>query len=186
MSFTKLLPFALFVGFQAVVIQIFDQILAPTMPPLGNHGFGWIAFTAWAMYFLAGCTVKDGVRTFMGYGIGILSSIGIFLLAGTLGGLGFGFLSIPVALGVVVVIMVSLEIAPALINFVPSTFIGAGVFFGFMSYVEGATFSSAAYTQLIYCLLGLCFGYTSISFRVWYENSLKRADSGSSVSKEGA
>ena len=95
-------------------------------------------------------------------------------------------MSIPVALGVMVVLMVSLEIAPSLINFVPSTFIGAGVFFGFMSYIEGATFSSAAYTQLIYCLIGLCFGYTSISFRIWYENYLKSVGGGSSISKEEA
>ncbi|MNW15386.1 hypothetical protein D3C71_2138720 [compost metagenome] len=48
-------------------------------------------------------------------------------------------------------------------------FVGAGVYFGFMSYIEAATYTGAAITELIYCALGLLFGYVTVTFRGWYE-----------------
>jgi hypothetical protein len=38
-----------------------------------------------------------------------------------------------------------------------------------MSYVPGATFTSAAITELVYCAIGLIFGYVTVSLRVAYE-----------------
>lgn len=174
MSFSKFFPIALFIGFQCIILQSIDQLLSPLMPPVGNVGFGWIAFQAWAMYFLAGCNLKDAARTFFGYGIGILGSIAIFLLAGKCGMLGF--MNVPVVLAGVVTIMILLERAPTMLNFVPAFFVGAGAYFGFMSYIPGATFETAAFTELVYCLLGLASGYTTVTFRVWYESTLKGSD----------
>lgn len=176
MSYSKFLPIALFIGFQAFAIQIVDQLLSPMMPPLGNVGFGWIAFQAWAMYFLAGCNVKDGVRSFMGYGLGVLASIAIMTMGGSFAGLGFW--AMPLVLMILVPVVISFEQAPSMINFVPAIFVGAGVFFAFMSYIPGATFATAALTEMTYCVIGLIFGYVTVATRGWYENSIKTSSPG--------
>ena len=56
-----------------------------------------------------------------------------------------------------------------MINFVPAVFVGAGVFFGIMSYIPGATFGNAFISEGIYALIGLVFGWLTITFRGWYE-----------------
>ncbi len=169
MTAKKYLPIAVFIGVQAFVIQIIDQILCRYVPPLGNFGFGWVAFQAWAVYFMAGCTPKNGVRAFMGYFIGMIASIAIIAGSGSLGG-NLGFFATPVVLLVLVPIILYLDIAPELFNFVPAVFVGAGVYFGCMTYVPGATFGNILVTESIYCVLGLLFGYTTVKFRGWYES----------------
>ena len=166
MKFSKFIIIPLFIAFLAFTMQAIDQAISKFFPPAGNGGFAWIAFQAWAMYFLAGCTPKNGVRTFLGYVIGILASIAIMTLGPALS--GFGFWAFPAAVFVVVVPVICLEKVKWL-DFVPSIFVGAGVFFGFMSYIKGATFGSAAVSELFYCLFGLVYGYLTVSFRVWYE-----------------
>lgn len=56
-----------------------------------------------------------------------------------------------------------------MVNFVPAVFVGAGVFFGIMSYIPGATFQNAFWAEGIYCGIGLLFGAVTILFRGWYE-----------------
>ncbi|MCX6868935.1 MAG: DUF1097 family protein, partial [Verrucomicrobia bacterium] len=79
----------LFIAFQAFTMMV----IAPFIPGadkvlLGAPGLiTWIAFQAWAMYFLAGCTPKMGAKTFAGYAGGILASIAIFELNGVLSSL---------------------------------------------------------------------------------------------------
>jgi hypothetical protein len=53
---------------------------------------------------------------------------------------------------------------------------GAGVFFGFMSYVPGATYTAAASTELIYCAVGLFYGFITVKFRGAYENSVQKKE----------
>jgi len=173
MKLSRFLPIAIFIGFQALVIQIVDQLLAPVLPPGGNAGFGWIAFQAWAMYFLAGCSLEGGVKAFAGYASGVVASILIMLLGGALGSLGFW--AFPVALLILVPPVICLELAPWALSFVPAVFIGAGVFFGFMTYIKAASFGGAALTELVYCLIGLLFGLVTVRFRGWYESSLREA-----------
>lgn len=185
MNAKKYFPIALFIGIQAFAIQIIDQLLGPVMPPLGNGGFGWIAFQAWACYFLAGGTVKGGVRSFIGYFIGMVASIAIIAGAGFAGGLGF--FATPVVLLVLVPILLYLDIAPELFNLVPAVFIGAGAFFGFMTYVPGATFSIALISEGVYCVLGLVFGWATCTFRGWYEKKyVNTAQAKISMNKESA
>lgn len=167
MTAKKYLPIALFIGVQAFLIQIVDQLLHTAMPPTGNGGFGWIAFQAWAVYFLAGGTVKGGVRGLIGYVIGMVASIAILAGSGLVGTLGF--FATPLVLLVLVPIILYLDIAPELFNLVPAVFIGAGVFFGFMTYVPGATFTAAFISEGVYCVIGLIFGWGTCTFRGWYE-----------------
>ena len=163
----KYFPIALFIGIQAFIIQIIDQVLCVNVPPAGNAGFGWIAFQAWAVYFLAGGTIKGGVKAFIGYFLGIIASIVIITSAGYVGFLGF--LSVPIVLLIIVPFILYLDQAPDYFNFVPAVFVGAGVFFGCMTYVPGATFTGIAITESVYVILGLIFGWGTVTFRGWYE-----------------
>ena len=68
----------------------------------------------------------------------------------------------PLVLLVLVPIILYLDIAPEMINFVPAVFVGAGVFFGIMSYIPGATFGNASSARDL-CLIGLVFGWLTIT-----------------------
>lgn len=158
---------ALFIGVQAFAIQILDQVLCQFVPPAGNFGFGWIAFQAWAMYFLSGGSIKGGVKSAIGYFIGIIASIAIITLSGVFAGLGFW--ATPVALIILVPIIMHVDQGPELIAYSAAVFVGAGAYFGFMTYVPGATFTGALITEMVYCVVGLLFGFVTISFMTWYK-----------------
>ena len=78
-----------------------DQLLYTSVPPEGNVGFSWISFQSWAVYFLAGCTVRGGIKAFIAYAIGIAASIVIMVLGGAMTP-ALGFFAVPVAVGVIV------------------------------------------------------------------------------------
>lgn len=167
MKFSKFIIIPLFIALQAFTMQAIDQWISGFFSPAGNGGFGWIAFQAWAMFFIAGCTVTGGIKTFLGYASGIVASIAIMLLGGALGG-ALGFWAFPAAVFAIVVPVICLEKVKWL-DYVPSVFVGAGVFFGFMTYIQGATFGGAAVSILFYCLFGLVYGFITVKFRGWYE-----------------
>ncbi len=172
MTFKKFIAIPFIIALLAATIQIVDQVLNLHVEPVGNVGFGWIAFQAWAMYFLAGCDLKGGLRTLIGYVMGIVASIAIMVLGGKFAGMGF--YAVPVAVFLVVIPVIFLEKVKWL-DFVPAIFIGAGAFFAFMSYVPNATFAVAAKTELIYCVLGLFYGYITIALRGAYEKKVSGA-----------
>ena len=82
-----------------------------------------------------------------------------------------GFFSVPLAVCVVAFILIFFE-RTTWFNLVPSMFIGAGVYFAFMSYVPNVTFVNAAITEMVYCILGLIFGVITITLRTRYEKRL--------------
>ncbi len=166
MTAKKYLPIALFIGLQAAVLQAIDQTICAGIIPLAAGG-GWVSFQAWAVYFLAGGTPKNGLRALIGYVLGMAASIAILFCGGQLGSLGFW--AMPLVLLVLVPIILYLDIAPELFNLVPAVFVGAGVFFGIMSYIPGATFSNTFLSETVYCVIGLIFGWMTITFRGWYE-----------------
>ncbi len=155
------------IGILAFLIQVLDQWLSPMMQPSGNVGFSWISFQAWAVYFFAGGTVKGGIKAFLAYAVGIGASILIMLLGGAMNP-ALAFWSVPLAVGIIAFMVIFFEKVEWL-SLIPALFIGAGAFFAFMSYVPGATFTSAAITELVYCAIGLMFGYATVSLRVAYE-----------------
>lgn len=166
MKFSQFILIPIMVAFLAFTIQILDQLIAGFMPVENNVGFGWIAFIAWAMYFMAGCNIEGGKKTFFGYIAGIVASVAIMELGGSLATLGF--FAFPVAVFFVVIPCICLERIPPF-DFVPALFVGAGTFFGFMSYVGGATYVSATITELVYCAIGLVYGLVTIVLRGRYE-----------------
>ena len=170
MALKKFIVIPLIIGVLAFFIQIIDQLLAPLMSPSPNNGFCWIAFQAWAVYFLAGCNIKGGIKALIGYATGIAASIVIMELAGVCGSLGF--FSVPLAVGFIAFCLIFFE-RTTLFNLIPAMFIGAGAFFAFMSYIPGATYVNAAITEIVYCILGLTFGAVTIIIRTAYEKQLK-------------
>ena len=166
MTAKKYFPIALFIGIQAAVLQAIDQAICAGIVPLLAGG-GWVSFQAWAVYFMGGGTIKNDIRALIGYVIGMAASIAILFCGGQLGSLGFW--AMPLVLLVLVPIILYLDIAPEMFNFVPAVFVGAGVFFGVMSYIPGATFANTFISEGIYCLIGLVFGWMTIAFRSWYE-----------------
>ena len=169
MKFAKHTPIALFVGLQACVIQIIDNLLHGMLAPEGNVGFSWVSFLAWATYFMAGCTIFNGVRSFFGFIIGIVASIAIITM-GSGAFASLGFFAFPIAILIIAWLLFYLELAPSLISFVPAVYIASGAFFGCMNYVPGAPFGGIFVTEMVYLTLGLIFGWMTIAFRQWYEN----------------
>ena len=170
MSLKKILVLPLIVAVLAFLIQIIDQLLCTFMPPVPNVGFCWIAFQAWAVYFFAGGNVKGGIKSLIGYAIGIIASILIFNLAGVFGFLGY--FGVAAAVGIVACALLFLE-NTTWTNLIPAMFIGAGAFFAFMSYVPGATYVNAAITEIVYCVLGLFFGFATLTLQAAFNKEKK-------------
>ena len=186
MSFAKFFPISLFIAAQAAIMMIIEPRL---------KFVSWISFQAWAMYFLAGCNIKMGIKTFVGYFMGIVASVAIMEGAGFFGGMGIGSATVPANLWLsvfaVVVLVICSEKVPG-IDFIPAWFIGAGVFFGLMNldnfpdtakqidkYIQssGKLMWSAA--------MGLFFGYVTVTFRTWYEKKfMPKKEESSDVSEE--
>lgn len=167
MDFKKFIIIPVFIAFLAAGFIVLDQMISPYMPIADNKGFGWVTFQAWAMYFLAGCTVKGGARTFLGYVLGVLSAILIIKLAGFAGSTGFW--AVPLAVLVMVIPMCSMERAHSVIDFVPAIFVSSAVFFAFGQIYPATTMTASATTILIYCAIGMILGFITISIRTAYE-----------------
>jgi len=185
MTFGKFMLIPLFIAFQAFTMMV----IAPFIPGadkvlLGAPGLiTWIAFQAWAMYFLAGCTPKMGAKTFAGYAGGILASIAIFELNGVLSSLNSAPIpwGLCVAVFVVVIPVIMMEKVPGL-DFIPAYFIGAGVFFALMTHggkPEGmcttSWYGTAALAELVACAIGLVYGWITVTVRVCYTNKVTPA-----------
>ena len=182
LSFGKYIFIPIFIAFQAFTMMA----ITPYVPLNGTVAGGlglmtWVSFQAWAMYFLAGCTPKMGAKTLIGYGGGIVASIAIFELAAVFAGMNAGVNAwgLYLAVFLVVIVVISMEKVPWL-DFVPSYFLGAGVFFGLMTYLkqpEGvemgkyAWYGTVAVAEMVACALGLIYGAITVVFRRWYEGT---------------
>ncbi len=174
MPLRKFIVIPLIVAALAFLIQCVDQVLHVYAFPFENAGFGWIAFISWAMYFMAGCTVNGGIKVFLNYISGIIASVAIMTMGGQFAP-ALGFFAFPVAVFIVVIFCILLE-KTEWFNFIPALFVGAGTYFGFMSYVPGATFLNAGITEMIYCTLGLIFGYATVYLRGNYEAHVEKQE----------
>ena len=173
MDFKKFIVIPVYIAVLAAGFIVLDQVISPYMPITTKNGFGWVTFQAWAMYFMAGCTVKGGARTFLGYVLGVLSAILIIELAGVLGSPGFW--AFPMAVLVMVIPMCSMERAHSLIDFVPAIFVSSAVYFAFTQiYPATTTKTSMAVTILVYCGIGMILGYITISIRAAYEKMVAK------------
>ncbi|MEG0961570.1 MAG: DUF1097 domain-containing protein [Lachnospiraceae bacterium] len=165
MKIIKYLGGPLIIAILAFICQITDQVLGPMMPI--GVGFGWVAFQAWASYFIAGCNVKGGIKAFAALVTGMIASMAILGFGGVLSG-SLGFWAFPIAILILVVPTIATE-KVELLNLTPIVFIGAGAFFAIMTYVPEATFATAFICETVYCLLGLVLGFLTIVIRGAYD-----------------
>ncbi len=182
MSFKQFIVIPIIIAVLACIMQAIDQWLAgnTVVGKLLAGGGSWIAFQAWACYFLGGCNVRGGVKAFLAYFIGIAASIFIMKLGGTLAGAGLGFWAVPIAVLIVVVPCICCE-RVELLDYLPALFVGAGAYFGIMGYISGSpavspefvgNFYAFGAVELFYCTFGLVWGYITVTLRVAYEKSL--------------
>lgn len=176
MKFSKYVVGPIIVAILAALMQVIDQFLAANtiVGSLLAGGGSWIAFQAWACYFLGGCNIKGGAKALISYAIGIVASVAIMLLGGVFG----GFWGVPLAILIIVVPCICCE-RVELLNYVPALFVGAGAYFGIMGYIAGGvaapytgSFLAFGLVELFYCVFGLVWGWLTIVLRGAYEKSL--------------
>jgi hypothetical protein len=178
----------LFVVSCGLALQAAILVLINGFIPKITHGMDmmWIAFQAWAVYFVAGCTPMNGLKAWIGYLTGIIASIAIIQLMGVPGIKGIPFvagMNFTMALAVFIVVIPAI-MTENLKNMVPALFIGSGAFFATLGHaalteaVPGGCMTTkflyATQAELIYCALGLCFGYITVFWRGKYEASLAK------------
>ncbi|MCF7847473.1 MAG: DUF1097 family protein [Kiritimatiellales bacterium] len=194
MSFKQFIVIPIFIAFQAFIMMAIAPYV-PGNPHIGGGGLlTWVAFQAWAMYFMSGfppwndketgpCPRMAG-KTILGYIGGIIASIAIFEL-----GKALAFLNCSAAPGglytavfIVVVVVICFERIPPF-NFIPAWFVGAGVYFGLMSLAGGfkpegmgtwGWYGAVALAEIVACVVGLAFGWATVAFRVKYETKLAK------------
>jgi len=175
MTFKQFFPIPLFISVLATTLVLLDLQPNPLIP----HLWTWISFQAWAMYFLAGCTLKGGAKVFLGYLGGALASMAIMKLIGVINQeipQLAGTPALAISVFVVVIAVISAERVP-MFNFVPAWFIGAGVYFGVMNLEKGATHPSTTIHLMVSCAVGLVYGVVTVLIRTKYEAWLKARSS---------
>ena len=164
---------------QAFILVVLNAFI----PILAGADYIWIAFQAWAVYFLAGCSPKGGIKAFIGYATGIAASIAIIELIGML-----SFLPSPAGINFAMALAVFIVVIPAIMseafkNMIPALFIGSGAFFGLSGLMHGEGLTgwelhfAVARVELVYCAVGLLFGYITVFWRGKYEASLSKKGS---------
>ena len=172
------------IAVQAAILVLLNAFI----PKLCNGmDMMWISFQAWAMYFMAGCTPRDGGKVFIGYFTGIAASIAIIKLMGVPGIKALpsvGGMNLVMAAAVFIVVIPAI-MTENLQNFVPALFVGSGAFFatlgsqalaGVLPADAGANTPLLFATQavLVYCLVGQIFGWITVTLRGKYEASLTK------------
>jgi len=176
MSFKQFFLIPVGISVLATILMGMDLVKIPALHP-------WIVFQAWAMYFMAGCTLKGGGKVMLGYLGGAVASVAIMELAGVFFGWGLGKAAILPAVFIVVIPVISAERVPGF-DFVPAWFVGAGVFFGVMGFKTSlkawpadmshwAKYGTTAADLMVSCAVGMVFGVVTVYLRGKYEGWVK-------------
>lgn len=178
MKFSKFIIIPIMIAALAAIVQCIDQyLMGSALLPLGPS-FGWITFQAWAVYFFAGCNIQGGIRAFAAYFTAMVASAAIIALGMWFDSLGLGFWAFPLSLLILVIPVICLE-RVKYFDMIPALFIGAGAFFALMTlatFDPGDSlcdqFIKSGTVELIYCTVGLIFGWITVTLRVKYEKSV--------------
>ena len=167
MTFKQYFPITVMIAIIAFFLVLVNLLFTKVIFAGGIQYFVmWIAFQAWAMYFMNGCNPTGGMKVFIGYLGGTAASIAIMTMGGWFKCLGD--MATPVAVLIVVVPVICAGRVP-IINCVPAWFVGAGVFFGLKTHIPNLEHSDAAMMNLLSCLVGLIFGWITIVCQGKYE-----------------
>ena len=176
MPFSRFIVFPIFVAAQAASMMLVARFIRVGPGSVDSPAalMTWIAFQAWAMYFLGGGTVKMAGKTAIGYAGGIIASVAIFKLTGVFTGVMGGYWGLALAVFCVVIPVMCAE-RVEILNFIPAWFLGAGVFFA-LAGIHGpdtmAGYFQIAAPEMIACVVGLLYGYCTVTFRTWYEKKV--------------
>jgi hypothetical protein len=159
---------------QAAILVLLNAFI----PQWAGTDAMWIAFQAWAMYFLAGCTLLGGIRAFIGYATGIAASIAIIELMNVP---GINALPMVNGMNIAMAVAVFIVVIPAIMsenlkNMVPALFVGSGAFFALSTIMAKPGWEghlAVAQAELVYCAVGLLFGFITVFWRGQYEARLK-------------
>ncbi|MBL7114443.1 MAG: DUF1097 domain-containing protein [Kiritimatiellae bacterium] len=201
MSFGKFIIIPILLGVQAAILMLIGKFIPGSTAAVGGPGLLiFVTFQAWAVYFAAGCTPKNGVKVLLAYASGIAASIAIMLMGDAMAPmLGSAeapnyYLSYALAVFIIVIPAISLERVP-MFDFIPGLFIGSGMFFAIMTLggtvgVNEAgeavkigiahdmpSFMSVAVPELIACAVGQVFGFITVLWRGAYEKAVTPAAS---------
>ena len=199
MPFGKFIVIPILLGVQAAILMLIAKFIPGSTAAVGGPGLlVFVTFQAWAVYFAAGCTPKNGLKVFLAYVSGIVASILIMMMGDRMAVL-FGsaeapnfYIAYAVAVFIIVIPAISLERVP-MFDFIPGLFIGSGMFFAIMTLgggvdiVDGvatkvpiphnmAGFMSAAMPELIGCAVGQLFGFITVTWRGLYEAKVSGGD----------
>ncbi|MCL1920480.1 MAG: DUF1097 domain-containing protein [Kiritimatiellaeota bacterium] len=170
-----------------LALQAFILVLLNAfIPKAAGADAMWIAFQAWAVYFLSGCNPMGGVKAWIGYATGIAASIAIIELMGVPGLKDIqpvGGMNIVMAIAVFIVVIPAI-MSENLKNMVPALFIGSGAFFGLSEIIaktpeyvtdcKWTNYGLATRAELVYCAVGLLFGFITVFWRGKYEATLSK------------
>ena len=196
MSFGNFIIIPVLLGVQAAILMVIGKYIPGSTAAVGGPGLlTFVTFQAWAVYFAAGCTPKNGLKVILAYASGIIASILIMLMGDAMVPC-LGVYAYAIAVFIVVIPAISLEKVP-MFDFIPGLFIGSGMFFAIMRL--GGTvglneagqavqigiahdmpgFLSVAVPELIACIVGQVFGYITVLWRGAYEKAVKPAQQAS-------
>jgi len=181
LKYSQLFAISCGLGLQAFTLVLLNAFI----PILAGADVIWVAFQAWAMYFLAGCTLMGGIRAFIGYAIGIAASIVIIELMGAPGINNLPMLDFGVGMNLAMAVAVFIVVVPAIMTeklkvMIPAVFVGSGAFFGLTELSGGAEkmgwelHMAVTRAELVYCAVGLLFGCITVFWRGMYEASLSK------------
>ena len=173
LTFKQYFPITVMIAIIAFFLMLVDLLFTKVIfagEGATQYFVVWVAFQAWAMYFMAGCTYAGGVRVVLGYLGGAIASIAIMELSGVLSFLGL--MGLPVAVLIIVVPVICADRVPWF-NFVPAWFVGAGVFFALKTYIPNLSHTDAGIMSLLSCIVGCIFGVITILGRAKYEACLE-------------
>ena len=175
MPFSKFIVIPIFVAFQAATVMLITPYIKIGPESIGGPALvTWISFQAWAVYFLAGCTLKMAGKTMVGYAGGMIASIAIFQLMSVFNNPMGGYWGGALAVFIIVILIISAE-KIEILNFIPAWFIGAGAFFALFGMHKPTTmggYMEIAIPEMIACVIGLAHGFCTVKFRGWYENTV--------------
>ena len=137
MNSLKFLPHCIIIGILAATSQILDQVTGfvtisdiPENVVTFDPIIAWALFLGWALYFLAGCTVKEGAKALAGWTAGALIAVGIIIAGTKLYASGLSTYGFPIAVGVLSFVVILFEKVKGL-NFIPAWFMGAASVFAY-------------------------------------------------------
>ena len=174
MKYEKLFLYAVCVAALAGLVDLLTNLLQGAGIIATDASLTFISFICWATYFLLGANVKGAWSGLLGFIVGIIAAILMFVLVGVFAGKGMDVsrIAIPLAVFVLVIPMLLFEKIPPFNN-VAAIFLGTGMFFGLMGTpaIGAKGFMVAAMGELLYAAIGFAAGWITIAIRVAIEKS---------------